>query len=74
MLDPHREVEVFVSRAESPSDRSAVGSVLVLTDVSAAKELERAKDELVAMVSHELRTPLASVVGFTELLLKREVS
>jgi len=73
MLDPHREVEVFVSRAVSASDRSVVGSVLVLTDVSAAKELERAKDELVAMVSHELRTPLASVVGFTELLLEREL-
>jgi PAS domain S-box-containing protein len=36
--------------------------------------LSRAKDELVSMVSHELRTPLASVVGFTELLLSREVS
>lgn len=74
MLDPHREVEVFVSRALSESDGSTVGSVLVLNDVSAAKELERAKDELIAMVSHELRTPLASVVGFTELLLERELS
>jgi PAS domain S-box-containing protein len=74
MLDPHREVEVFVSRALSESDGSSVGSVLVLTDISAEKELERAKDELIAMVSHELRTPLASVVGFTELLLEREIT
>ena len=73
MLDPHREVEVFVSRAVSQFDGSPVGSVLVLTDVTAAKELERAKDELIAMVSHELRTPLASLVGFTELLLEREL-
>lgn len=74
MLDPHREVEVSVSRALSESDGSQVGSVLVLNDVSAEKELDRAKDELIGMVSHELRTPLASLVGFTELLLERQLS
>jgi PAS domain S-box-containing protein len=36
--------------------------------------LSRAKDELVSMVSHELRTPLASIVGFAELLVSRELS
>ena len=37
-------------------------------------ELSRAKDEMVAMVSHELRTPLASIVGFAELMVTREVN
>jgi PAS domain S-box-containing protein len=37
-------------------------------------ELSRAKDEMVAMVSHEVRTPLASIVGFAELLVTREVT
>jgi PAS domain S-box-containing protein len=37
-------------------------------------ELVRAKDEMVSMVSHEMRTPLASIVGFTELLVTREVT
>ncbi len=46
----------------------------MLHDITAANELDRAKDELIAMVSHELRTPLASLVGFSELLLSREVS
>ena len=35
---------------------------------------ERHKSELITMVSHEVRTPLASVLGFTRLLLEREVS
>jgi PAS domain S-box-containing protein len=39
-----------------------------------AAELSRAKDEMVSMVSHEMRTPLASIVGFTELLVTREVT
>jgi CheY-like chemotaxis protein len=46
----------------------------VLHDITAVKELERAKDELIAMVSHGLRTQLASLVGFTELLLDRAFS
>lgn len=42
---------------------------VLIRDVTASRELLRAKNELVATVSHELRTPLASLVGFTELLL-----
>ena len=37
------------------------------------RESERLKAELVSIVSHELRTPLASIIGFTELLLRRDV-
>jgi PAS domain S-box-containing protein len=42
--------------------------------IDASAELSRMKDELVSMVSHELRTPLASVVGFAELLVTRQVT
>jgi signal transduction histidine kinase/CheY-like chemotaxis protein len=42
--------------------------------VDASAELSRAKDEMVSMVSHEMRTPLASIVGFAELLVTREVN
>jgi signal transduction histidine kinase len=38
------------------------------------RESERLKSELVSIVSHELRTPLASVLGFTSLLLTRDIS
>jgi len=37
------------------------------------RQSERAKSELVGIVSHEVRTPLASVLGFTSLLLNRDV-
>jgi signal transduction histidine kinase len=38
------------------------------------RESERRKSELVRIVSHELRTPLASILGFTSVLLNREVA
>ena len=74
ILDPRRELEVNVSPAVLTSDRRQVGFVMALHDITAARDLDRAKDELIATVSHELRTPLTSLVGFTELLLAREFS
>ena len=38
-------------------------------DITAAKEIERLKDELVSNVSHELRTPLTAIKGAAEILL-----
>ena len=38
------------------------------------RQRQRRKSELVRIVSHELRTPLASVLGFTSILLDRDVS
>jgi PAS domain S-box-containing protein len=47
---------------------------IILRDVTAERSLDRTKDELISVVSHELRTPLTSLVGFAELLLKRDLS
>ena len=38
------------------------------------RESERLRFELVSAISHEVRTPLACVMGYTSLLLTREVS
>jgi signal transduction histidine kinase len=38
------------------------------------RESERLKSELVSIVSHEIRTPLASILGFTSVLLQRDVA
>jgi signal transduction histidine kinase len=53
-------------------DGEATG--LAVRDLTAQRELDRAKDELVAVVSHELRSPLAAVCGFVELLLGRDLA
>ena len=53
-------------------DHARAGVGLTLRDVTHERDLDRIKDEIIAVVNHELRTPLASVVGFAELLLARE--
>jgi CheY-like chemotaxis protein len=42
-------------------------------EITAEREAERLKSELVATVSHELRTPLTGMLGFAELLVKHDV-
>ncbi|MEA2268047.1 MAG: hypothetical protein QOC64_657 [Solirubrobacteraceae bacterium] len=49
-----------------------LGRTTVVREVTAERQAERLKNELMATVSHELRTPLASIVGFTELMLLRD--
>lgn len=53
-------------------DETVNGLTLSSRDITARKEVERLKDELVSTVSHELRTPLTSLRGFTELMLTRD--
>jgi len=59
-LTESRRLELELSQAQARADSSA--------------ELGRAKDEMLSVVSHEMRTPLASIVGFTELLVTRDVA
>lgn len=46
--------------------------LVVDSDITRQREVDRLKNELVSTVSHELRTPLGSMCGFAELLLARE--
>jgi len=47
--------------------RMILGAVVLVRDVTAAKEIDRMKTDFIATVSHELRTPLTSVLGFAKL-------
>ncbi len=44
------------------------GYVAVLHDVSRFKELEKVKDEFIAIASHDLKNPIAAISGFSQLL------
>ncbi|MGE5703578.1 MAG: ATP-binding protein [Clostridia bacterium] len=69
-------VRRYVQMYNVPLYRGAqkLGTLLVHRDITLEYQVDRMKSEFVSTVSHELRTPLASILGFTELLLNKELS
>jgi len=65
-LDNGRWLDVLCTGLEDRDER-----VLDFRDVTAAKELEEAKDLFLATTSHELRTPITVVQGFASTLASR---
>jgi len=58
-----RVYQCGVTRLQSGNEK-----VVVLHDITEAKDLEKKKKDFVANVSHELRTPLSAIKGFAETL------
>jgi signal transduction histidine kinase len=75
-LEPHGigEVEELTNAFNRMAERLEAGRRELEEQNERLRESEQAKSELVSVVAHELRTPLASVLGFTSVLLQREVS
>ncbi|WJY27062.1 ATP-binding protein [Sporosarcina trichiuri] len=69
------ETPVVVALYSSPvhHDGRRIGTLFVHRDITQAFEVDKMKTELVSTVSHELRTPLSSILGFTELLIGKEM-
>jgi PAS domain S-box-containing protein len=68
------EVPVAISSAPlRDADGERIGRVYVLRDMSFEYQVERMKREFLANVSHELRTPLTPIIGYSELMMKRDI-
>ena len=66
-----RYLEVTAFSIPSASDKSMTG--LLARDVTQQRELRERQYNFVSIASHELRTPMTTILGFTELLLKRDL-
>ena len=49
---------------------SATGTILVVRDVTAARERDQARDAFIGMLSHELRTPITTIYAGAKLLAR----
>jgi len=62
-----RTFEVYATPLP-PGTIGTISAILVLHDVTLARQAEEMRGDFVANVSHELRSPLSSLVGFIETL------
>jgi len=68
MLDEASQIIVYSHRLEQKSQELERATQELRAANERLTELDRLKDEFVAMVSHELRTPLTSIRAFSQIL------
>lgn len=66
-----RFIDVYATSVFQRDEK--IGTIFVHRDITKEYEVDQMKSELVSTVSHELRTPLSSVLGFTELLITKDL-
>ncbi|MCV2368488.1 PAS domain-containing sensor histidine kinase [Roseateles oligotrophus] len=71
---PTRRVLELTLHEGGRGQGQSVSQLLHLSDVTHQVEVEQMKSEFLSTAAHELRTPMASIYGFTELLMTREVA
>jgi PAS domain S-box-containing protein len=73
-LDPRTGRDVFIRTSASPIQDEAgrvSGAVAVVRDITKLKELEREKEQFVAVAAHELKTPVAIMKGYAQTLVRK---
>ncbi len=62
------DLTVFPIALESASSMAGV----LIRDVTTEREVERRRNTFVSVASHELRNPLAAMMGYSEMLVRRD--
>ena len=69
LTEDARSLRMFVSPVSGRQyEGQAVGTSILVSDVTELKKAEGIRSEFTANVSHELKTPLTSIKGFTDML------
>ncbi|MEP7188798.1 MAG: ATP-binding protein [Roseiflexaceae bacterium] len=53
------------------TDGSVVGAVITFRNMTEVRQLQRMREEYLALISHDLRSPLTAILGRAQILLRR---
>ena len=65
-------LSVVISKVKDPVISDEIPTIVILTDVTEVKLVEKQKSDFFANASHELKTPITVLQGFSEVLLNKE--
>ena len=68
------ELSVFPVLGGEEEVSASGGTILVLRDVTAARNARNVRDAFLGILSHELRTPVTTIYGGSEMLARRAAS
>ncbi|WP_028551316.1 ATP-binding protein [Paenibacillus sp. UNC451MF] len=72
--EQQRYIELYATKVGDKKNQQERGYLFVFRDRTEEEKVDEMKNEFISIVSHELRTPLASVLGFIEILLHRQLA
>ncbi|MFE5322534.1 ATP-binding protein [Paenibacillus sp. NPDC056579] len=72
--EEQRYIELYATKVGDRKKQVDRGFLFVFRDRTEEEKVDEMKNEFISIVSHELRTPLASVLGFIEILLHRQLT
>ncbi len=68
----HSEKYLSLVIREVAKDDIGISSIIIITDITGEKAIEKQKSEFFANASHELKTPVTVMQGLSEILLSQE--
>ncbi len=66
------ELSVVISKVTDGAISDEIAAILIVTDITKEKLIQKQKSDFFANASHELKTPITVMQGFSEVLMNKE--
>ena len=65
-------LSVVISKVTDDAIADEISAIIIVTDITQEKLIQKQKSDFFANASHELKTPITVMQGFAEVLMNKE--